>query len=97
VVDKPKNRAKGPKKGKVKVLKKAIVVLCVLAVLALLAVPILAEGLSAGGELSRQMSPEPVAPGIRRAAEKEKNLQMSPAPRPGARRAAEAPTPAQIA
>ncbi len=68
-------------------MKKAVLVLSVVVVVALLAVPILAEGVAMEKETNRELSPK--NPGTYRSAEKEKNLQMSPAPRPGTRRNAE--------
>ena len=51
-------------------MKKAILIICVLSVLALLAVPVLAEILSADSGLDREIAPAP-GPGIRRNAEVE--------------------------
>ena len=61
-------------------MKKAILVLSVVIVLALLAVPIVAEGLATADETNRELAPRD--PGTFKGAEREKNLEMSPSPRP---------------
>jgi hypothetical protein len=68
-------------------MKKAILFLSVLVVLALLAVPIFAEGLALEEEPNGQMSPVPRL--FESPAKREKNLEMSPEPIPGKRRRAE--------
>jgi hypothetical protein len=45
-------------------MKKAILIICVLSVLALLAVPVVAGVLIAEGNLDHQMAPEPIKPGF---------------------------------
>jgi hypothetical protein len=63
-------------------MKKAILVLTVVVVLALLAVPILAEGLAIEEESNQEMSPSPRPPGGDAREEKEKNLEMAPSRNP---------------
>jgi hypothetical protein len=70
VRDKPRALGRAPKKGKEKIMKKAILIICVLSVLALLAVPVLAEVLSADSGLDLEMAPRP-RPGTERRVEVE--------------------------
>jgi hypothetical protein len=87
VKDKATKRVRDPKKGRERIMKKAILFLSVLVVLALLAVPIFAEGLALEEEPNGQMSPVPRL--FESPAKREKNLEMSPEPIPGKRRRAE--------
>ena len=58
VRDKTRSSGQSPQKGREKIVKKAILIICVLSVLALLAVPVVAGVLSADSELDRQMAPD---------------------------------------
>jgi hypothetical protein len=82
-----------PQKGTVNVMKKLLVILCVLVLLALVVVPVLAGALSAVDGPNRQMAPKT---GGFRGAEKEPNRQMAPRD-PGTFPGAEAPIWVQMA
>jgi hypothetical protein len=60
----PKIRAREPEKERRGiVMKKAILIICVLSVLALLAVPVMAEVLFGDSDLDQQIGPAPRPPG----------------------------------
>ena len=65
----PQNERKGD------VMKKLLVILCVLVLLALVVVPVLVEALPGEGEMNRQMAP--VKPGDLRKAEAPSSIQMA--------------------
>jgi hypothetical protein len=84
VRDKTRSGGQSPQKGKEKIMKKAILIICVLSVLALLAVPVMAGVLSGHGDLDRQTAGKPPpGSGIGRRAEVELDWQMAGKPPPG--------------
>jgi hypothetical protein len=85
VRDKTRSGGQSPQKGKEKIMKKAILIICVLSVLALLAVPVMAEVLSSDSDLDWQTAGGEVPPGtgIGRRAEVELDRQVAGKPPPG--------------
>ena len=72
------SNGRSPQKGEGKIMKKAILIICVLSVLALLVVSVAADAVSAGKGLDSQTGSGPVKPGALKRGVEELDQQVPP-------------------